>query len=195
MASTASSCTAPGSRGRLNEGAVLASFRQIREAYNKAARDSVKDLANIVLERGNAVIQEEAIDRGDLLSSGEVEVEKERPRAVVKWTAKHAIFVHYGTRPHWPPLEPILAWVRRNLARYTNTSGNAVDAIRPSGRVADRTRKSPDAVIMRVARAIQAKIAREGTSPVPFALKGAAEAKARAPTILRDNLNNRLKGM
>ena len=168
---------------------MLATLRQIQEAYRKAARDTVKDLANIVLERGNAVIQEEAIDRGDLLASGEIEVEKERPRAVVKWTAKHAIFVHYGTRPHWPPLEPILAWVKRNLARYTDTSGKAVDAIKPSGRMVERTRKSPDAVAMRVARAIQAKIAKEGTSPVPFAIRGAAEAKQKSSSLLRDNVS------
>lgn len=170
----------------------MASMRQISEAYRKAARDTVKDVGNIILERGNAVIQAEAFDRGDLLSSAELEIDKELPKGVAKWTAKHAVFVNYGTRPHWPPLEPILAWVKRNLARFEDSGGKTVDVIRPSGRMAERARKSPDSVAMRVARAIQAKIAREGTSPVPFALKGAAEGKLRATSILTENIKKRL---
>lgn len=170
----------------------MASIRQIREAYRKAARDTVRDLANVVLERGSQVIQEEAIDRGDLLSSSEIELDKEKPRAVVKWTASHAAYVNYGTRPHWPPLAPILAWVKRNLARITSTSGQPMDVIRPSGRMAERARKSPDKKALQVARAIQAKISREGTAPVPFANKGADEARRKAASTMKANIKSRL---
>lgn len=57
--------------------------------------------------------------------------------------APHAVFMEEGTRPHWPPLQPILEWVeRKGLA-----DGDEAYA---------------------VARAVQAKIAEKGTAPRRF---------------------------
>lgn len=169
-------------------------IKDLKDAYRKAALDTVKDLAGIVEAKAAEIIAAEAIDRGDLLASSEIELDKERPRAVVRWTADHAAPVHFGSRPHWAPFAPILAWVKRNLRRFETTSGETVDMIRPQGRLAERARRSPDKVAMRVARAIQAKIAREGTGPVPYASKAAAEANRRAATVFAANLEKRLGG-
>lgn len=173
----------------------MASLRQVKEAYRKAGHDTLKDVGNVILESGNEVIQREAFDRGDLLASGEVKIDKENSSGIVRWSAKHAPFVNFGTRPHWPPLGPILAWVKRNLVRFQDTSGKSVDVIRPGGSIAQRARKSPDSTALRVARAIQAKIAREGTAPVPFAHQGAAVAKQKMPTLLKENIDRRLKNL
>jgi len=37
--------------------------------------------------------------------------------AVVKPGVHYAVFVHEGTKPHWPPLAPLETWVRRKLKK------------------------------------------------------------------------------
>lgn len=58
-------------------------------------------------------------------------------------SARHAIFVHEGTKPHWPPFAPIRSWVRKKL----NVPVEKADS---------------------VAFLVQRKIAREGTPAKPF---------------------------
>lgn len=169
----------------------MASIREIRRAYEAGIKDGLRDIGNVCLEQASEIIAAEAVDRGDVLASGQVEAPKRRS-IVVKWTAAHAKYVNWGTRPHWPPLAPILAWVKRNLRRFTDTSGASRDVIKPSGRIAERARRAPEAVALRVARGVQAKIAREGTAPVYFAQKGAREAMRQAPGLLQAALDERL---
>lgn len=57
--------------------------------------------------------------------------------------AAHAIYVHEGTRPHWPPAKPIRTWVRKKL-------------------------NPPAAEIDDITFLVQRKIAREGTKAKPF---------------------------
>lgn len=57
--------------------------------------------------------------------------------------AKHAIYVHEGTKPHWPPHDPIRQWVHKKL----NPPADQIDEI---------------------AYMVQRKIAREGTKAQPF---------------------------
>lgn len=66
--------------------------------------------------------------------------------AVAKGTNgyNYAPAVEYGTRPHWAPIEPLAEWVK--------LKGFAGD---------DRARR-------RIARAVQIKIARDGTRAQPF---------------------------
>ena len=53
-------------------------------------------------------------DRGDLSKSIErIRVEKGHYRVVV--TEPHGVYVHEGTRPHYPPFRPIREWVSRKL--------------------------------------------------------------------------------
>ena len=57
--------------------------------------------------------------------------------------ANHAKYLHFGTRPHWPPPEPIREWVRKKLA---------VDPLE----------------VKSVAFLIARKISIKGTKPFPF---------------------------
>ena len=57
--------------------------------------------------------------------------------------APHAIFVHEGTKPHWPPAKPIRVWVHKKL----NVPAEEIDT---------------------VTYLVQRKIAREGTKAKPF---------------------------
>lgn len=170
----------------------MASLREIRKAYEAGIRDGLQDTGDACLEKASSIIADEAVDRGDLLASGEVDAPEARS-VTVRWTAAHAKYVNWGSRPHWPPFAPILAWVKRNLRRYVTSTGERVDVLKPSGQIRERSRKSPDSVAEEVARAVQAKIAREGTAPVYFAQRGAQHASRLMPGFLRDGVNERLK--
>jgi len=79
----------------------------------------------------NSVISETDIDRGVVSVS-------------IGPTALHGIFRHYGTRPHWAPIDPLKYWVKKKLG------------------VSEP--KDVDAIAYRVQR----KIAKHGTEGDPF---------------------------
>lgn len=93
--------------------------------------------------------------------------------------APHAAAVERGSRPHWPPFEPILKWVKlrgfqglvsdKQLARLpgTTTAGAARSI---ASQIRDRMQVGADDAIAvdapeQIARAIQASIAKHGTKP------------------------------
>lgn len=92
--------------------------------------------------RTQQVIAEEATDRGTLLQSGVPPFEREDGSIVFGYNAEYARFVDKGTRPHWPPIQPLLGWARRVLGDES------------------------------AAYAVQQKIAEEGTEPVHFIRDG-----------------------
>lgn len=85
-------------------------------------------------------------DRGDLAKSvySEVETTLKGMRMQFGANAKHAIFVHDGTKPHWAPIDALEKWVVRKLGMTFPKAGE-------------------------VARKIQFKIAKKGTKAKPFA--------------------------
>lgn len=52
-----------------------------------------------------------AVDRSELRNS--VEVVPTDKGAIVKVTAPHAKIINDGTRPFWPPLQPLIDWLTR----------------------------------------------------------------------------------
>jgi hypothetical protein len=52
-----------------------------------------------------------AVDRGELKQS--VNARNLPDGSVVSVDAPHAPFIEYGTRPHMPPIEPLVEWARR----------------------------------------------------------------------------------
>lgn len=65
-------------------------------------------------------------------------------RAEIFNNAPYAAVIEFGSRPHTPPLGPLIAWVRRKR----------------------KDLGIEEADVFRVAKAIQRKIAREGTAPM-----------------------------
>lgn len=121
--------------------------------------------------------KEGKVDTGELRASGTVaHVDEFLWR--VAFTAKHAAFVHYGTRPHWPPLQPIVEWVRRNATKLS--SGEVTIRAAPG----TPQRNASEAEIQRIARAIQVKISREGTEPVPFLAQAVEDVRPQVAGIL-----------
>lgn len=109
-----------------------------------------KELARIGMEAERHVLDylsKHNIDfEGDLAKSvySEVQLEMQVMRMTFGANAKHAIFVHDGTKPHWAPIAPLRRWVVKKLGY-----------------------KFPQAE--QVARKVQLKIARRGTKAKPFA--------------------------
>lgn len=119
-----------------------------RRAILEAAHFGVEVIA------GNA-----PVDVGTLKASAHVEGGVEAPRIVID--APHMAAVELGSRPHTPPLQPLIDWVKRHRKSFGITGKGTV---RNKG--TGRFEASPE--IVAAARAIQAKIAREGTKPTFF---------------------------
>lgn len=119
------------------------------------ARDRGKENAARLLAAAHAgaeiIARAAPVDRGTLKSSVHVErLPNGSPRIVID--APHAMEVELGSRPHTPPLAPLVEWVRRHRLAF----GMRADA------------RGQEADFIAIARAIQRKIARDGTKPTYF---------------------------
>ncbi len=164
-------------------------LKEIRARFVKGMSEGLDEVAEAFVDEATRIIEQEAVDRGTLKNSVEVRRPKKLVR-VVAWTAEHARHVHYGTRPHWAPIEPIMAWVRRNLRTVILTSGKRETMIKATPLL--RTVKAPDSDIKRIAYAIQAKIAKEGTAPVPWVPRALSRVKPRQATIIAEAVRRNL---
>lgn len=99
------------------------------------------------------------VDVGTLKSSMHVEGGIAEPRIVID--APHAATVELGSRPHVAPLQPLIDWVKRHRGSF-GIKGKGTTRSKASGRF------EASAEVVAIARAIQAKIAREGTKPTYF---------------------------
>ncbi len=71
----------------------------------------------------------------------------------------YAQAVEFGTKPHWPPLAPLVYWVKRKRLAGTYS-------IKTRRRLGSAQRQAEENLA--VARMIQIKIARHGTKAQPF---------------------------
>ena len=123
---------------------------------------AMDDMADFVLDKADDNLRsgdfspakgKGAFDRGTLARSGRVERKRLKKRVI--YDAPHAPFMEFGTRPHLPPLEPILGWVKRKV-RVQATRG------------ARRKRRTTDQEALKIANAIRWSIKKNGTLPRPF---------------------------
>lgn len=119
------------------------------EDQRRISRAIERELTMIGLEIEKTAV--EYLDRkninvdGDLRDSINSKVEREVRSMILQIGANsdHAVYVHDGTKPHWPPYWPILRWVLKKL-----------------------NIKGPPA--KRVTFLVRRKIARKGTKAKPF---------------------------
>jgi len=76
----------------------------------------------------------------------------------------YAAYVEYGTRPHWPPVEPIRAWVSRHKSSFGIRDEKDLD---------------------RVTYLIRRKIGKLGTRARPFMRQAVAALRHELPKRLR----------
>lgn len=98
------------------------------------------------------VAQDTPADSGEARAAWRVEPGTATEPARLVNDAPHIGILELGSRPHRPPLIPILRW----LVRKIGADGNG-------GRRTFTTLKEVDGEVLARARAIQAKIARDGT--------------------------------
>jgi hypothetical protein len=94
---------------------------------------------------------------------------------ILRADAPHAAAVEHGSRPHMPPVEPLIRWVALRGIQGLNGSRAPparamARALRAAGGVV-KVHKQPvvlTSAIRRIAWAIAKKIAQKGTKPQPF---------------------------
>ena len=175
--------------------------RDIVAAVHKTGRRGEKVVAKNIpiafgeLERGLSTILEQA---NPSQPYGKAEIQVKAP---------HALAVEYGSRPHMPPLAPILAWVKLrgaqaypniNKARPRGPTGRAWAAIVATqlkgyeiraSRKANTGRYSPVDAPEILARRIQISISKVGTRPQFYMSKSFYEVCTILDEEIQDALN------
>jgi len=137
---------------------------RVKRTENKAAKEAVwqgidrgmDDLADFIFARSQEFVP---VDEGMVKKSGHVE--RAYLRKTIEYDAPHAPYIEYGTRPHWPPIEPLAAWAVRVL-------------------------QVPKAEARQVGFLIARKIAAVGTEPQPFLRPAVDLGKVKAPAIIKN---------
>ena len=121
----------------------------VNDGFNRALAAAGRELEDIgldIVEAATRYLDKHGVNvDGDLRNSITSEVKRELGLMSLDagTNVRHAIFVHEGTRPHWPPKAPIRRWVFKKL----NIRGKEID---------------------KVTAAVRWKIARRGTKARPF---------------------------
>lgn len=76
----------------------------------KAAVDATHDIADKVFAESQKLVP---VDQATLKKSGNVEYHSWG--ATISYNAAYAAPVHEGSRPHMPPVGPLIAWTRRKF--------------------------------------------------------------------------------
>lgn len=121
---------------------------KLEKAGIRAMRSSAMRLQGVVVEEIEATSPHPPVDTGELRQS--VSYDRLPDGAAVSVDAPHAPFMEHGTRPHTPPLGPLLEWASR------------------------KGFEDPAAV----ARAVQRKIAARGIEPRHFFSRSMQRARA-----------------
>jgi len=128
---------------RSREGALMEFQGDITDAVMRQITDALLDqIADEFFTKTQELIVEKGItDQGTLLKSGMI-IRFPMEKHVI-YTASYAGAIEWGSRPHRPPVEPLIDWSERKLGVHGKDA-------------------------RRAGWAIALKIAREGTEPRPF---------------------------
>jgi hypothetical protein len=127
-------------------------LKGMKPAALKAVRAAARQGRSVVVDTIKQTKPFPPVDRGAYRASWQVENTEDG--AILFSDAPHAAFIEYGTRPHMPPLLPILRWVQRK-----RLAGKR----RPRGEDAARSRARQE---LAIANAIRITIAKRGTKPL-----------------------------
>jgi hypothetical protein len=133
-------------------------------------------IRRIVVEETNALMTEllgriklqirekGAIAWGNLVASFDISVDAGQagsPAVKIASPLEYGAYVEFGTKPHWPPLEPLYRWVEKKLS-VINWEGDKPLA-KPQYPFGKERTFSRARQIYNIARAIQRKIAAKGS--------------------------------
>lgn len=152
--------------------ALTATDRAIRKAQQGAVLEAAAVGAEILSRAA-------PVDTGRLKQSFRLRRKGASGHPEIVADAPYAGVMEAGARPHWAPLRPLVAWVRRHAGLF-NLTARAPKRARRTGRF----QANPG--IVSIARAIQRKIAREGTKPRWFVKKSLPRLGQILATLLRE---------
>lgn len=136
--------------------AILSALpEQFTDAAVRGLRSAGARLVGYTVEEITSASPHPAVATGEL--AGSVRSFPLDDGAIVRVTAPHAPFMEEGTRPHYPPIQPLRDWVV--------TKGFAQD----------------EASVERIARAVALKIARDGIAPRHFFAKAVKRIEPDIP--------------
>ena len=157
-------------------------FKEIQKEILKETLRFARKIA-LIVER-NVV---EAIDEKDLRASADLR--KSIKSKVIQTTyktvvevfsgMKYAVYVHEGTKPHFPPIEPIMNWVRKKgigqqfSIKTKRALGTKRRKVKTAGGFSEGTYSKE---IRSIAYAIAHGISKKGTKAVPFFKLGLAQS-------------------
>ncbi len=159
--------------------------REILQAGRRAARRGVSH-----------------VKRNIPVAHGELRESVHADGHVIVVDAPHAAAVNYGSRPHTPPLAPLIEWVKlrgtqgllsdRQIDRLPGTTtAGAARSVRSMLRAHEQGGASSVDSPVRVARAIQQAIAKHGTKPHHFIEKALPDIYAIYGDELRKAINTK----
>jgi len=138
---------------------------KLKPELEKILDSAMDDIADLVVDKADETLNDPdpkvgAFDRG-FLAASLVTDKDEFLNKEVGAEAPYAIWIEYGTDPHYPPLEPIYDWVwrKRNDLNIKYNENNKTIGFDGREYITE---------ILRVAQNIIWKIGRQGTEPKPF---------------------------
>lgn len=152
--------------------AVQALYREIAQKSVQAGVQALRKAASLCMGEAikavDAVRPYPPIDTGAPGIKGSFRVTPRRDGAVLDTTAPHAVFMEFGTRPHWAPIGPLLAWAER----------------KERGAIRSRKKRLASDEVKALAYGTQRKIAERGTAPRGFY----AAASLKFPGIVEEQI-------
>ena len=133
---------------------------EIVKIIEKKLDNALNDIADFIGSKSDEILRSDdgAFDTGFLANSLVVDKD-EFLRKEVGYEASYALFVCYGTSPHWPPLDTIYEWCYRKRNDLK---------IKHSKKTTIMNGKTYNSDILKVAWAIAKKMSIRGTEPKPF---------------------------
>ena len=175
-----------GQTRRVTPGGLAAALRADMATLESRAHRAARRTADV----GRLIVFAKAPVAFGELRDGLVSEDRPTGAAIVA-TAPHSASVEQGSRPHMPPLAPILAWVRLRGAQGLDAAPAAKGAPAViAGRIARQgsATATPVDAAERVARAIQHAIAKRGTRPHWFMRDSVPEVAGLLDAFMRSSL-------
>lgn len=108
----------------------------------------------------------------------------------VKTSIPYALPVETGTKPHWPPLAPLVLWVRRKLGGQVLIEAKAeARGLHKVGFKGIRATQMRGGIEQDIARRIQFTIARRGTRGAHMFAKGFQYRKGRVENMFERTID------
>ena len=161
---------------------TVKSFAELDRLLARDARDRARRVRSGVRATSRKAVgvvkRRVPVAFGELRESAHAESTAGGARTIVD--APHAVPVEVGARPHWIPIEPLLAWVKlrasqgllspRQIGRLpgSTTQAHAISIAGQLGAMEKDGALTVDAPL-RIAYALQAKLAKTGSAPTWYA--------------------------